>query len=167
MPIGLSICSTSYRFPPQSRWQFSGEKSSGSCTWRGAQGCHRGRPAPDIPPMPVQRRRWCWPQCPCFRSFCIRCVDILPDIPLRYPPHCCGRHRRHPPGRAHHWGRSGSRRNPETAAETPQEYYTTVSTRKSSKVGSFQNFFLPFRLSGLPAPFLRAGSGPFCQSTAA
>ena len=63
-------------------------------------------------------------------------------------------------------GRSGSRRI-RAAAKHLQEYYTTECQHGNRrKLAVFQNFFLPFRLSGLPAPFWRAGSGPFLPSTA-
>lgn len=67
--------------------------------------CRRGRPAQDIRPKQGLRPRSCWPQCPCFRSFCIRCVDSSPDIPPRPAAPRRVPHRTHRPGKAPRWGR--------------------------------------------------------------
>ena len=131
------------------------------CTGRGVPECRRGRPAPDTPLSPAAQRRWCWPQCPCFRSFCIRCVDSLSDIPPRCAAHHRAAHPKHRPGRAARWGRSGSQRNPEIPAGIFPGYYTAESGWKWWADRSLPPFFWPSLRAGLPAPFWRAGSGPF------
>lgn len=118
-------------------------------------------------PVASCARRWCWPQCPYFRSFCIRSVDSFADIPLRSAPRPRGRRPTHRQGRAARWARSAPQRNPETPAGTFPGCYTAESISKWWAGRSLPPFCLPSLRAGLLAPFWRAGSVHACQSSGA
>ena len=104
---------------------------------------------------------------PLFSIFCIRCVDSLPDIPPRSAAPRRVPHRTHRPGKAPHWGPSAQGRNPEIPAGIVPAYYTAASGWRWSASRRCLPSSRPVRRAGLPAPFWRADSGPFCQSSGA